>query len=127
MLGAFVHPQARDAHLAVRAFNVDVARIEDQVSSVAIGRLRMQFWRDAVERAFSGVSSGGGGQPAVAVLLQKVLRDDGAPLSRLFFQRVISSRVGGAVCLFVCSGGGEEGGEGGRGGNMIYGGDTARC
>lgn len=103
MLGAFVHPQARDAHLAVRAFNVDVARIEDQVSSVAIGRLRMQFWRDAVERAFSdGARPAGAGQPAVAVLLQKVLRDDAAPLSRSFFQRVISSRVCLFVCLFAC-------------------------
>lgn len=89
VLSAFVHPRARDSHLAVRAFNVDIARIEDQVSSVAVGRLRMQFWRDAIEGAFSGRPPA---EP-VAVLLDKVLREDGAPLTRGFFRKVIAGRV----------------------------------
>lgn len=89
MLSAFVHPRARDAHLAIRAFNVDVARIEDQVSSAALGRLRMQFWRDTLEGVFSGRAVA---EP-VALLLRKVLTEDKAPLSRAFFQRVIASRV----------------------------------
>lgn len=63
----------------------------------------MQFWRDTLEAVFSGRAVA---EP-VALLLRKVLAEDGAPLSRAFFQRVIASRVGAGW------GGGGGGGGGG--------------
>ncbi|KAL7267170.1 hypothetical protein RUND412_010254 [Rhizina undulata] len=88
LLTAFIHPRARDAYLAIRAFNVDIALIEDRVSNTTVGKMRMQFWRSAIEGAFSGKPPA---EP-VAVLLHKVLSEDGAKLSKGFFLKVIASR-----------------------------------
>lgn len=59
------------------------------MSNVTVGRMRMQFWKDAIEKTYAGRPPA---EP-VAVLLDKVLREDGAPLSKGFFRKVISSRV----------------------------------
>ncbi|KAA8895975.1 Squalene/phytoene synthase-domain-containing protein [Sphaerosporella brunnea] len=89
LLTPLQHPLARDAHLAIRAFNVDIAAVDGSVSNVTVGKMRMQFWRDAVAATFAGQRP-----PAepVAVLLAKVLHSDGAPLSKSWFARVISAR-----------------------------------
>lgn len=63
----------------------------------------MQFWKDAIDKAYAGRPPA---EP-VAVLLDKVLREDAAPLSKGFFRKVISSRVcpsllaGSSTFLFV--------------------------
>ncbi|KAL6109853.1 ndufaf6 [Pungitius sinensis] len=41
--------EARRSSLALRAFNVELAQVKDSVSQKAIGLMRMQFWRTAVE------------------------------------------------------------------------------
>lgn len=110
-----MHPHARDAHLAIRAFNIDTALIDDAVSSVAVGRMRMQYWRDAVDAVFAGRAPA---EP-VAVLLASVL-SAGAPLGRGWFRKVIGCRVR------ISSGGvggvesGADGGEGVRGWRGVY-------
>ncbi|KAH0602734.1 uncharacterized protein H6S33_008384 [Morchella sextelata] len=84
---ALIHPLARDAHLAVRAFNIDTALIDDAVTSVTVGRMRMQYWRDAIDSTFSGRAPA---EP-VAVLLASVLQG-GAPLGKGWFKKVIGCR-----------------------------------
>ncbi|QDS77363.1 hypothetical protein FKW77_005567 [Venturia effusa] len=54
VLQAFIPPQARDAYLALRAFNVDVARVADTTSHPTVGQIRMQFWRDTITSSLSG-------------------------------------------------------------------------
>ncbi|EHL02759.1 putative UPF0551 protein C8orf38 like protein, mitochondrial [Glarea lozoyensis 74030] len=38
----------RDAYLAIRTLNIELARIPDLVSNPTVGALRMQFWRDSL-------------------------------------------------------------------------------
>jgi len=38
---------------AVRAFNVEVAQVEDQVSDSKIGAMRLQFWTDALNKTYN--------------------------------------------------------------------------
>ena len=45
---------SRASAFAVRAFNIEVARIQDQVSDPRIGQMRMKFWEEAVEKIFAG-------------------------------------------------------------------------
>ncbi|KAF8421097.1 Squalene/phytoene synthase-domain-containing protein [Tirmania nivea] len=54
ILTPFIPPSARDAYLAIKSFNLDTALVADQTSNVAVGRLRMKFWRDAIEAVFKG-------------------------------------------------------------------------
>jgi len=43
----------KSAAFAVRAFNVEVAQVEDQVSDSKIGAMRLQFWTDALNKTYN--------------------------------------------------------------------------
>ncbi|KAI9775560.1 MAG: hypothetical protein M1839_001038 [Geoglossum umbratile] len=92
VLQTFIPPSARDAYLAVRAFNVDIARVADSVSNPAVGAMRMQFWRDNIDRTLRGSPP----KEPVAVLLAHALESLKAraagSLSRGWFFRVIAAR-----------------------------------
>ncbi|KAI8907202.1 isoprenoid synthase domain-containing protein [Gorgonomyces haynaldii] len=45
---------ARDALLVSRAFNIEIASIQDIVTKPEIGRMRIQWWRDTIEKTFQG-------------------------------------------------------------------------
>lgn len=44
----------RDALFALYAFNVEVAKTREAVSEPMIGQIRLQWWREAIEEAYSG-------------------------------------------------------------------------
>ncbi|KAK7558773.1 Squalene/phytoene synthase [Phyllosticta citricarpa] len=92
-LQTFVPPSARTAYLAIRAFNIDIARIADATSNPIVGRMRMQFWRDAITRALAGNPP----KEPVAVLLAHALeslqsQNGSSGLSKSWFLRVINER-----------------------------------
>ena len=80
--------------MVIRAFNIELARIPDTVSTTTIGALRYQFWRDAISDAFNGSPR----QQPVSLLLARTLeilgaRTEGtATLSKHWFMRVIATR-----------------------------------
>lgn len=43
----------RSNTIAIRAFNVEVSRVQDQISDPKIGLMRMKFWEDALDKCFS--------------------------------------------------------------------------
>lgn len=43
----------RTTAIAIRAFNVEVASVKDQVSNAQLGVMRLKFWDDVVERVYS--------------------------------------------------------------------------
>lgn len=58
-LAALFAPGAARADLfAVIALNVELARIAEQVSEPGLGAIRLQWWREAVERAGNGEAAG---------------------------------------------------------------------
>ena len=89
----FIPPSAQAAYLCVRAFNVTLAAVADNVSTPAVGALRMQYWRDAIARTFDGRPP----KEPVAVLLSHVLggvsSGQSPGLSRAWFTRVIDARA----------------------------------
>lgn len=83
----FIGPHMLPAYLAIHAFNIELARIPDIVSTPAIGAVRMQFWRDTINATFDS-------QPPaepVAVLLASVL-SSGFKLNKSWFHRLIDVR-----------------------------------
>lgn len=94
-LQTFIPTPARDAYLAIRALNVELARIPDIVSNSTVGAMRMQFWRDNVTRTFAGRPP----KEPVAILLHYALasleaRHPGASLSvmKSWFIKLINTR-----------------------------------
>ncbi|KDN48269.1 hypothetical protein RSAG8_02861, partial [Rhizoctonia solani AG-8 WAC10335] len=49
-LCSYFYPKAaQPGYFALRAFNVELAKIREAVSRPIIGKMRMQFWRDAIK------------------------------------------------------------------------------
>ncbi|KAL8780553.1 MAG: hypothetical protein Q9213_006419 [Squamulea squamosa] len=69
ILTTFLPPRLRPACLAIRAFNLELARIPDASSSAPVRSMRYQFWRDTITSTFAHKPVA---QP-VAVLLSSVL------------------------------------------------------
>jgi phytoene synthase len=66
-LSTFFAPDDKRAHLmALYAFNAEVTRVRDQVSDPAIGMIRLQWWRDAIE------NGSGGGHPVAEALFSAI-------------------------------------------------------
>jgi phytoene synthase len=58
-VSALFAPRAAREHLfALYAFNVELARIGEQVSEPQLGEIRLQWWRDALDRACAGETTG---------------------------------------------------------------------
>jgi 15-cis-phytoene synthase len=79
-LAALFAPREARSHLfALCAFNVELARIAEQVSEPELGAIRLQWWREAVERAAKGEATG---QP-VADALGATLKQRGFSPQRI--------------------------------------------
>lgn len=84
----FAPPAARDALLALYAFNVEVAKIRESVSELLIGRMKLQWWRDTVA-AIYGAGPVPQGNPVVAALAGLVAAHT---LSRAHFDALLEAR-----------------------------------
>ncbi|KAL1891934.1 hypothetical protein Sste5346_007278 [Sporothrix stenoceras] len=50
----FLPRGVRDAYLALRTLNLELARLPETVSNPTIGAMRMQFWKDSINNTFEG-------------------------------------------------------------------------
>lgn len=75
----FAPPHARDAHLALVAFNAELAHIADEVTEPTLGEIRLQWWRDAMQVAAAGEATG---NPVADAIGAALLAHD-LPASRL--------------------------------------------
>lgn len=50
----FLPRGVRDAYLAVRTLNLELARLPETVSNATLGHMRMQFWQEALDKTFDG-------------------------------------------------------------------------
>lgn len=80
-------PQQRAADLAVLyAFNLEIALVRDSVTEPMLGRIRLQWWREAIAEVYEGRPRHHGVLESLAGLLARV------PLSRAYFDRMIDGR-----------------------------------
>ena len=71
-LAALFAPREPRADLfALLAFNVELARIAEQVSEPGLGAIRLQWWREAVERAAKGEATGHPVADAIGAALKR--------------------------------------------------------
>lgn len=77
----------REALFALYAFNYEVARVRERVTQPILGQIRLQWWREAIEAAYSGDPVR---RHEVALPLAAAIRDFG--LSRAPLDRLIDAR-----------------------------------
>jgi phytoene synthase len=67
----FAPREARADLVALVAFNVELARIAEQVNEPELGAIRLQWWRDALERTGQGEATGHPVADALGVMLSR--------------------------------------------------------
>lgn len=94
VLHSYVAPPARDAFLAVRAFNIDTGRIGDTTKKAELARFRFEFWRSTIQKVFAARSTASVPQEPVAVLMAASLtnRDHPITLSKRFLITLLQTR-----------------------------------
>lgn len=86
-LMALFAPAARRADLmALHAFNLELARSREAASEPALGRIRLQWWRDVIAECYDG---GARRHQVVQPLVAAIERHE---LSRHLFDRIIDAR-----------------------------------
>jgi phytoene synthase len=83
----FAPAERREALMALYAFNLEIARTRESVSETLLGEIRLQWWRDAVEKLYGGSELA---HPVVHGLAQAIRGHD---LSRTLFDRLIDARA----------------------------------
>ncbi|KAL8371172.1 hypothetical protein RB595_001153 [Gaeumannomyces hyphopodioides] len=71
LIRRFVPGPSRDAYDALRALNLELARLPETVSTPLLGRMRTQFWRDSVNSTFAGKPP----REPICILLHRALSD----------------------------------------------------
>jgi len=82
----FAPPEVREHLFALYAFNIEVAKIAEIVTEPLIGRMRLQWWRDTLDRLYEGESVA----HAVAAPLGEAIA--GGRLDRACFDRLLDVR-----------------------------------
>ena len=94
LLLPYIPSHARDAYVALRAFNIEIARTADTTTTPTIGSMRLQFQRDAVSKSLAGSPP----KQPIALLLAKAAQDladrtDGrGKFSKSWFMRIVDTR-----------------------------------
>uniref|UniRef100_A0A182J4S7 NADH dehydrogenase (Ubiquinone) complex I, assembly factor 6 n=1 Tax=Anopheles atroparvus TaxID=41427 RepID=A0A182J4S7_ANOAO len=83
------NPQRRSA-LAVRAFNVEVAKVSEKVSSGNVGVMPLNFWENTVAGLYRDNGSNVPDHPVIKEIHRAIGEHR---LSKMYFQRLISSRT----------------------------------
>lgn len=78
---------ARDALLALYAFNIEIARTRELVSEAMLGEIRLQWWRDEVEAIYAG----GTLRHGISGALRDVVQEFRLP--RDYFDSLIDARA----------------------------------
>jgi len=77
---------SRDAMFAVRAFNTEVAQIQDVTTDSRIGLMRIHFWKESLEKIYQGVPP----HSPIAFELAKAVSK--CNLTRRWLNRIIEGR-----------------------------------
>ncbi|KDR82829.1 hypothetical protein GALMADRAFT_220830 [Galerina marginata CBS 339.88] len=86
-LNSYFYPRdAQDGFFAIKAFSVELAMVQDHVSNAMIGKMRMQFWRDAVK----GISEGRPPKHPVALALYEASQT--TKISAYHLRRIVDAR-----------------------------------
>ncbi|KAF9109189.1 NADH dehydrogenase (ubiquinone) complex I, assembly factor 6 [Mortierella sp. AM989] len=91
----FFPKHQQTTQMALRAFNIELASIRESVSNTDIGRMRMQFWRDSLEKVFAGTPPQQPVSLALAYAIQEQQQQnssDDTEMSLIWFKRMITER-----------------------------------
>ncbi|KAH9950578.1 Squalene/phytoene synthase [Amylocystis lapponica] len=84
----FYPAELRNSYVALRAFYIELATVQESVSNPTIGKMRIQFWRDAVK----SISDGRPPMHPIALALHDASRKSNIPALSYHLKRIIDAR-----------------------------------
>ncbi|MFP6712964.1 MAG: squalene/phytoene synthase family protein [Rhodospirillales bacterium] len=85
----FAPEDAREGLFTLLAFNAEIAKSREVVSEPLLGEIRLQWWRDAIERIYAD-PAGNFDDHAIVAGVAKIINHDN--LSRSLFDQLINAR-----------------------------------
>ena len=82
----FAPADRREALFDLYAFNLEIARVRELVREPMLGRIRLQWWRDSLDKVYAGAD---GGSPLARSLGEVIVRHS---LARAEFESLLSAR-----------------------------------
>ena len=82
----FAPADRREALYVLYAFNIEIARARELVREPMLGRIRLQWWRDSLDKVYAGAD---GGSPLAQALAEIITRH---ALPRDEFERLLEAR-----------------------------------
>lgn len=86
LAASFAPREARDDLFAIIALNIELARVAELVKEPGLGAIRLQWWRDAIDRAAKGEATGHPVADAIGAAMRH------RKLSRARIDRLIDAR-----------------------------------
>ncbi|KAF8895517.1 isoprenoid synthase domain-containing protein [Infundibulicybe gibba] len=86
LVSKFYPQEHQDGYFALKAFSVELATIQDHVTNPTIGKMRMQFWRDAIK----GIGDGRPPRHPIALALHEASQRAHMPAYHL--KRMVDAR-----------------------------------
>ncbi|XP_022914141.1 NADH dehydrogenase (ubiquinone) complex I, assembly factor 6 [Onthophagus taurus] len=85
----FLKNPHRSSALAIRSFNIEVSKISERVSQVDIGRMRLKFWEETIDKCFQKDPLNVPQHPVALEIYKASLREK---LTKRHFKTLIISR-----------------------------------
>ncbi|KAF9556745.1 hypothetical protein CPC08DRAFT_76458 [Agrocybe pediades] len=86
-MASYFYPRyARNGFFAIKAFSAELAMVQDNVSNAMIGKMRMQFWRDAIK----GIKEGTPPKHPIALALHETSKH--FKVSTYHLKRIVDAR-----------------------------------
>ncbi|KAG6837627.1 hypothetical protein H0H93_006148 [Arthromyces matolae] len=86
LISHFYPESAKGGYFALKAFSVELAMVQEHVSNQTIGKMRMQFWRDAIK----GIHEGKPPRHPIALALHQASQTANLPAYHL--KRIVDAR-----------------------------------
>ncbi|KAH9841568.1 isoprenoid synthase domain-containing protein [Rhodofomes roseus] len=86
LISQFWPRDLREHFIALRAFYVELASVQESVSNITLGKMRMQFWRDALK----GIADGRPPRHPIALALGRACQ--AANLQTYHLKRIVDAR-----------------------------------
>ena len=83
----FAPAERREPLFILYAFNYEIARVRESVTTPMLGQIRLQWWREVIDAAYAGAAAR---RHQIAEPLTAMIREYG--LTRIHFDRLIDAR-----------------------------------
>lgn len=94
ILSKYIPARAQSGYIGLRAFNLETSRAVDSAQESSVSRLKLEFWKSAVQKIHSVNASAADLKEPVTALLHKAVVDDKLSLPKRYLLTIVQTKQG---------------------------------